>query len=976
MVTSSSPVDIPIRISSSTPGMLATLTLVNDGAASQTPGVPTQSFGWLFKEGDIPSGQAPIFQVSGISQPFSASVPAMRTYHIDGSLKFCSFSLRPTFTLGAGASQAVTVLSGGAWPAPSSRTLNEVYLANLAVSLPASPVAGGNLTGNWGAWLKNDSNLVNSGALAPSKDMDGDAGARWRITTNCAQTQGGARHGQLAFDWYIHALNNSSGGLGGFRWGGCVTQPWYNQASESPSKNWRAYATPDYVTPANGPNWTASGVSAQPIPWRGYDGNPITAKIFTVSSGTLVIGTNNWCLGSSDSNVLPCYFTTTGSLPSGLDTTSIFFAKIGQSSAPGQPIGTGNNLLIYSGSPASSAYLVNPSGGTGTHTVHPVPATSAFCRTWFLDDNGRYLFFQGAGSIVAESTLRATIDRTYWQSTGLIPPWDLTLVGGSSVSETAFNSPYHPHGIAACQQDADGQTGVVHGLGIMPNDCVIDFYKQNARSDRALRCYGFTWSHIPGNFRDATTNSWLNMGQPGASYTGLAATVGGTTFQWTNGGDDSAQPWNPPPINAYGMGMTSIGSTEHQANYPLWAWLRTGERQFCDFIQEMAIAGVVAEEPGSRDTDVPVVGRKCLAHSFHNQWRTIAWRIRDLGQAANYCPYDPTNPTALGVDGTQHVKMLVDNANLGYQQVKDAMTLGNDYFHNGATSFSSRFVTNGMWCPRRDFDGLYLVVSPEWEYCYLILCACMDAARDSNTSRIIDFLNTSATRWNHYRTQYGPVGAGQGFYGAFGYYVGWGDDGGANAHIGTLLPFEFTTPNYNSSNVTWNTTAAAGSGNEFSDHSSWANGYTVQNGDFLVPDTRPAGVSPTQIYYVRNLHSVGGVPTFGLATDQAGTSPVTITNTGSTTASGFPSGALDWCNHNSPFAMGTENLLSMRASALWQKAQMSRMGAYTSQVDALNTDMENRRVSTPGGPYGPVQTVNYGSGSFSDVRYCYADHYG
>src|SRR5205823_14640743 len=116
-----------------------------------------------------------------------------------------------------------------------------------------------------------------------------------------------------------------------------------------------------------------------------------------------------------------------------------------------------------------------------------------------------------------------------------------------------------------------------------------------------------------------------------------------------------------PPGEAYGMGFTSEGSTEHQPNYPLWAWLRTGELEFCDFLKEMAVLGILCEDIGRRNTGVPVT-RKGMALSFHNQWRTIAWRVRNLGQAATFCPFDPTNPTAPDVDGTQSVKMLIDQS--------------------------------------------------------------------------------------------------------------------------------------------------------------------------------------------------------------------------------------------------------------------------------------------------------------------------
>jgi hypothetical protein len=93
---------------------LATLTLVNSGGATQPSGVPTQTFGQPFKDGDIAPGTAPQFTVAGVSQPFSAG---LQSYWPSGCLKFATFMLLPTFSLAAGASRVVTIARGGSWPA-------------------------------------------------------------------------------------------------------------------------------------------------------------------------------------------------------------------------------------------------------------------------------------------------------------------------------------------------------------------------------------------------------------------------------------------------------------------------------------------------------------------------------------------------------------------------------------------------------------------------------------------------------------------------------------------------------------------------------------------------------------------------------------------------------------------------------------------------------------------------------------------
>ena len=115
-----------------------TMTLVQDGTVAG--GVPTQSFGWVFRPGDIPAGHAPLFKVGGVTWPYSAG---LQTYWPDGSLKWAAFALMvPTsFTPALNSSTTVTISDGGfgTWPASSGRTLSEIYAQNLIVNGIAPP---------------------------------------------------------------------------------------------------------------------------------------------------------------------------------------------------------------------------------------------------------------------------------------------------------------------------------------------------------------------------------------------------------------------------------------------------------------------------------------------------------------------------------------------------------------------------------------------------------------------------------------------------------------------------------------------------------------------------------------------------------------------------------------------------------------------------------------------------------------------
>ena len=58
-----------------------------------TAGMPTQTFGQAFHDGDIPVGSVPTLTIAGVSQPFSAGIQA---YCPSGCLSFCVLMVNPT----------------------------------------------------------------------------------------------------------------------------------------------------------------------------------------------------------------------------------------------------------------------------------------------------------------------------------------------------------------------------------------------------------------------------------------------------------------------------------------------------------------------------------------------------------------------------------------------------------------------------------------------------------------------------------------------------------------------------------------------------------------------------------------------------------------------------------------------------------------------------------------------------------------
>ncbi len=230
-----------------------TMSLVQDG--SLAGGVPTNSFGWVFRPGDIPKGHAPLFQVADVTWGYSAG---LQTYWPDGSLKWAAFSLMVPngFAPSINVRTDVTISDGGfrTWPAASGRTLTEVYNQGLVINAktPSPAIPSNGRSADLYAVLANDGN--NYYAI---KDMDGAAGARWRIKTKFTATPGStmATDPRMIGDHYIFAMNNASGELGGFRWFGAMRDPLRGDQVGADTE-WTAFQPPSSASPSTGYNWS------------------------------------------------------------------------------------------------------------------------------------------------------------------------------------------------------------------------------------------------------------------------------------------------------------------------------------------------------------------------------------------------------------------------------------------------------------------------------------------------------------------------------------------------------------------------------------------------------------------------------------------------------------------------------------------------------------------------------------------------
>ncbi len=993
---------------------LATLTLVNEsGASSTVAGMPTSSFGWIFKKGDIPnaSTNAPVFKdaVTGNALAFSASVPEMRRYWPDGSLLYCVFAIipDPTSVISASGTRNVTISSGGSWPTMGSgtagvaRTLTEVNAQNLALSLPVAPITnnglGGAAAGNWGSWcdtVGNSNNLITTGAFKVAKDLDGAAGTRWRLNFKCSQSKNGTTgiaYGQLISTYYVWGISDQNAALGGFRWSCYIRQPYYNL--DSPTKAARVFSAPNYTTPANGPNWTASGVSASPMPFKGGNGAAITSRACTrTGASTLTTNTShNYVFGSRDGvQYISGYFT--GSVPTGINTTDVFHALASGS----------NDMTIYVGaSKCSNENVANMSGG-GSFTFNPVIAANQFGRIGFKDDNGRFLYFQGTGNKAADTTIRVKIDRTYWISTGLIPAWDYptlkSTADGGAITEAWYRSnPWNPLTWGVINRDQSG-VGDHEDIGVYPNEAALDFFNQSLVSERAIRAFANGHCMMAADFRDlSTVGSIPNLSS--SNYTGMQNGAVGIygSLQWFGNPNSVAGTWGGAAVPTYDNGDKGLSDIpcEHRPNYAVWAWLRTGELEYLEFMQEHANYGLLVIVPYQRNMASPstIVGTP-LGYDVEN--RAMGWKFCGISQAALFGPYDPANPTTVSIDGTLTTKYHLDTVLRTTQRVRDIFNPANNYFNaqNGnATTLFTGGTTNAFAGKKHlalynEFqarppttNGMFLGDGP-MPHCGYIYYSYLMAylMGDPNGSWCVD---AGIQQWLSIVQDYGHHGSGGagGGWNMYCYYYKWGEwAGGDSGHHECRLLNQANNrlaPDWQSGGVSKTITWT--SGTTFNLTVANIDGYLIENGDILVFNSTGSGfgsVSNPELngksLYITNYNSTTG--NCNLSLTEGGTSISMASGAGSDSgfaivqngiASRGEDRSLDW---NARVANGASWLIQMRQQGNWiRTARTINDGTTYTAGDPVLDDINHRLQFTSGGWSTNGLTVP--SAGFHDARY-------
>jgi hypothetical protein len=880
-----------------------------------TAGMPTQTFGQVFHDGDVPVGSVPTLTIGGVAQPFSAG---MQAYHPSGCLRFCTLVVNPTVNGNA----TLTIGSAaGSWPAASGRTAADVYAQNLMIEAP--PLTG--ITGGIGqtqpttvfARVNGDANTFNV-----SKWFDGQAGAGFKFSCNMVDTSGTA-HPQLKADLYVQALGAGASPLG-FRWSGCLRAPDFTATGAQYNF---FFAPPNPSNPTAGLNWSANGVARAPT-WPFAPATDVTSSVAFVGvgsvtnnvltitnteSGSLVQGQPITATGIGALNegcfidaILSSNTYQLGNLPNGTNVPAgtTFFTPGILTTTQGEAWSTGSQNLVpvqLSGSalpnPLASGQVywgqingnslslnTNPGGGgssqvttAGVFTATPVPGFGYFNRLSLAGPDAKYMYFQGGGTQASETGSRAQQNQLYLQSSGMIPPYDPALTGtsmGGSLPDTTYPFPWNPYNQGTVPNNIN-QWGDGSFIGALMNQQVVDFENQSALSEQQIRILGWAGGLMPYDLKDHTLGTVLNM--TGNTYAGLPAS--NLTISWDGANANGFTIPGPSGANVSGpMGMNAADSS-HMPFFCFWPYLRTGELQFFDYLVDTALGGALIAQPNRNprvangDSPYDLDG---VALYGSGQYRGLGWSNRNLQCAALLAPYNPTTPTALDFDGTQRSKMLNDVADYASNILIDTWNYGktNPAIGSVPASFVTPYMQSASMWMQYNYDiligGPGYNIGPFWEQCYVGLGECYAAARGN--TKAVEFLSLLGARAAY-------VGQTYGFFPLYHYNQATClDQPAAPYNIGVTpisADYEYTISqisavNGNPADLGW--TTGAGPACFYLDTQP-NNGYVPQNGDVITPYDgngvfRPTEIADAQFYQIIDFTLTPAGPnyaTFGLA---------------------------------------------------------------------------------------------------------------
>jgi hypothetical protein len=593
------------------------ITIPNNSGATQATNFVTPMFGLGFKKADIPSGQYPSLALAD-GTVVSCSFGKYPATWSDGSLKFLPAMCRVPTTVAGSGSITLNVFNGGSAPSASSRALSD--FAASSTDLNVTVVGLDNLSGTWVSDL-------NQGIAAHGADyqwLDGPAGSCWRVRASFRQSS--ADEGQLEGWWYVCALQNAAGGLGGLRYDVAITKPYYDAAN--------VYASFSSIQILNGASLVADMWSAHGA-----------GRTFTYSGASNIFNATAHGMESGWAARL----TTTGTLPAPLATgTTYFVADPGSVGVNKFKLGTDSSTVV-----TGTAITITDSG-TGTHTVTPYPYVVPFESLQLANTDGTWRFIQGGGSFTADNTVRVAQNNIYLRSSGLIPPYAFETYSGiaSSAAQTWF-----PMTAGSVTRDFEG-TGERCDIG--PETCwsARYWFTQSAVDEQVVRVIAMIGQQLPMNLRSSVTHTLPVLNN--TTYAGMPAA--NSSFFW-NASKGSTQSGLTTPSNnsVWKPGFQSWNSS-HLPDWCYVAYLITAEPDKADCLANDASAAIsdrtavfgtaVASSSGTTNIGGTAGAQRngSINGTSYYGWqansgnleRENAWGIRIVSAAAGILP--DTNP--------------------------------------------------------------------------------------------------------------------------------------------------------------------------------------------------------------------------------------------------------------------------------------------------------------------------------------------
>lgn len=835
--------------SGANPGVLTTITLINSGGSTQAAGKVTQVMGCPFKQGDIPSGQWPKFQTTiGATSVKCTILNNLATYWPDGSLKYVPVVLMLPSSIASSGTLSIDVLAGGSLPSASARGTSD-FSNGITPQIQATGLD--NLSGVWTADLTQ-------GISANIKIVtygNGDCGWFGKVRTNFRQS--GADHGQLVCDFYLASLANNDGSLKGMRALGKVKLPYYN--GTSPNKNWMSFSTFAF--------YSDNGVTVV-RDCMATNFGAARAKTFTAAGGVAITSTHGYATTNGGDYGYALRLTTTGTLPSGFSSSTTYFSNIVNSTT----------MQFCSNSQNPSGHTVSSgSAGTGTHTWTPYPYLCYFGALFTASPTGTQDWMQGAGSDAADSTLRYQINKRYWVSTKMLPPYDITTNPTSNSSYT-----YWPNCSGPVTRFLE-QSGERDDLGVMPAWYARHFLTQAAVDEQIVRITSLVGGHFSVGVESSATLSFpcANNGSNGAglAYSGMPTPL--PTFRWL-----------PSVTSVFGAGNSDTTNasvliagffeqdTTHMPMFNYYPYLFTGDPWHLDMLLEHAHSGLIARlgttgtanisstnfQTGTAGSGVrnitfgasTIYG--ALIGCYTASQRADSWAICLMGAAAGIIPASMPGNTSYSTYFPDIIKAT------GQAQVAIINTLnsgGATYAYNNGL-WSTPYQVNWPIIDQWMGQGAYGAGGQSLAYAL---------TQDSNLGTA---LQNSCAWIDHVVSAFG------------GWHVGCEETlvKTANAE-GSPLATSDATIGFHGPNINWssgtNLFTNFGVGNNNSTN------YVATNNDRIIfmdpvtgdlPAPTPAGFSKYTAYYVVNASgsSPGAGNTFKLSATQGG-SPITLTDT-------------------------------------------------------------------------------------------------